>query len=44
MSGMTNMKGQMSQMMDGCNNMMKGMHQRRGQETPKDETNPAQKR
>jgi Spy/CpxP family protein refolding chaperone len=44
MSGMMNMMGQMSQMMEGCNSMMKDMHQRRATETPKDETNPAQKR
>jgi Spy/CpxP family protein refolding chaperone len=39
-----NMMRQMSQMMESCNNMMKDTHQRRGTETPKDETNPAQKR
>lgn len=44
MSGTMNMMGQMSQMMESCNNMMKDMQQRRGTETPKDETNPAQKR
>ncbi len=33
--GMPNMMGQMSQMMEACNNMMKGMAQDHGPETPK---------
>ncbi len=43
MSGMMNMMGQMSQMMDGCNNMMKDMHQRRGTEKPQGDKQPEQK-
>ncbi len=34
MTGMMNMMGQMNQMMETCNNMMKGMAQDRGPETP----------
>lgn len=44
MSGMTNMMGQMNQMMEGCSAMMKDMKQQPSGETPKAAEKPSVKR